>query len=306
MPWARFDDDFHAHPKVLALGPLGLQAVGLHLLAVTWCCHYLTDGVIGDEAVRSLAAPLPDAKHIASALPGMAADPVAPIIDALLHAGMWKRLRAHRAPTRPDRAPKAPRQSPESAPTEPRYRLHDFLDYNYSRRHVTQVRAARAESGRLGGLAKAKQNAKQLASPLLIAPFTPDPTRPVPDREHVVVRSPTLTGPPEMNNNAVAPATDPEPDSTTALLIDDVLAVTRDHASRPYVTAVIARLPAERIRAILAEVRGAVAEGHVRKSPARMFTYLAQQALRARGAVGPRKRPEEGGKRGKAPSLGSG
>ena len=70
MPWARFDDKFYAHPKTYRLGKLRLPAIGLHLLAVTWSCDQLTDGVIPEDALVMLGG-----------TPAVA--------QALVHAGMW-------------------------------------------------------------------------------------------------------------------------------------------------------------------------------------------------------------------------
>jgi len=51
-PWARFDDEFPDHPKVLAAGPL---AAWLHVCAICYACRYLTDGFIPHGQVRRLA-----------------------------------------------------------------------------------------------------------------------------------------------------------------------------------------------------------------------------------------------------------
>lgn len=39
--WAKVDDRLHAHPKADAAG---LEAMGLHLLAMSYCAAYETDG----------------------------------------------------------------------------------------------------------------------------------------------------------------------------------------------------------------------------------------------------------------------
>jgi len=41
MPWAKLDDRLHAHPKA---AKAGLEALGLHLLAMSHCAAYETDG----------------------------------------------------------------------------------------------------------------------------------------------------------------------------------------------------------------------------------------------------------------------
>lgn len=56
MPWFRVDDQLHAHPKVLALfdGPCAGEALGLWLLAGSWCAMNLTDGELPGGALRRL------------------------------------------------------------------------------------------------------------------------------------------------------------------------------------------------------------------------------------------------------------
>lgn len=61
--------------------------------------------------------------------------------------------------------------------------VHDFLDHNKSRVQVLEERDKRAESGRLGGLARGKQLGKHAASKLLSkneAAGAKPPSRPVP------------------------------------------------------------------------------------------------------------------------------
>jgi hypothetical protein len=41
MPWVKLDDSFYSHPKVVAAG---VEAVGLYVMALTYCSHHLTDG----------------------------------------------------------------------------------------------------------------------------------------------------------------------------------------------------------------------------------------------------------------------
>jgi len=70
MPWARFDDKFYAHPKTYRLGRLRLPAIGLHVLAVTWSCDQLTDGVVPEDVVVMLGG-------------------TPAIVEALVAARMW-------------------------------------------------------------------------------------------------------------------------------------------------------------------------------------------------------------------------
>jgi len=49
MPWAKVDDQLHSHPKALAAG---LEAMGLHLLAMSYVAAYKLEGRVPLEFVR--------------------------------------------------------------------------------------------------------------------------------------------------------------------------------------------------------------------------------------------------------------
>lgn len=44
--WAKVDDRLHAHPKA---AEAGLEAMGLHLLAMSFCAAYETDGHVKER-----------------------------------------------------------------------------------------------------------------------------------------------------------------------------------------------------------------------------------------------------------------
>lgn len=50
MPWAKIDDRLHNHPKALSAG---LPALGLHLLALSFCACYLTDGFVPNTWIKA-------------------------------------------------------------------------------------------------------------------------------------------------------------------------------------------------------------------------------------------------------------
>jgi hypothetical protein len=52
MAWAKIDDQFADHPKVIAAGPL---AGWLYVCGLTYCARLLTDGFIPTGQVRKLA-----------------------------------------------------------------------------------------------------------------------------------------------------------------------------------------------------------------------------------------------------------
>lgn len=51
MPWARFDDTFHSHPKITSLSD---KAFRLYVNSITWSSQHLTDGAIPDHALTTL------------------------------------------------------------------------------------------------------------------------------------------------------------------------------------------------------------------------------------------------------------
>lgn len=52
MSWAKLDDNFHMHPKTLAVGNAG---AGLFARMLSWSCNHLTDGVVTGYAAVTLA-----------------------------------------------------------------------------------------------------------------------------------------------------------------------------------------------------------------------------------------------------------
>ncbi len=52
MTWFKVDDKFHSHPKVLKAG---LEAMGMWVLAGSYCANYATDGVITHDVLARIA-----------------------------------------------------------------------------------------------------------------------------------------------------------------------------------------------------------------------------------------------------------
>jgi len=123
MAWARLDDRFPNHPKVLALNNAEFR---LHVSAICYCCDQLTDGHVASCVPKSLPS-APRAGRLLDA------------IRNLERVGLWDR-------------------------TDDGWIVHDFLDWNPSAEQVKAKKAARAEAGRRGGLAKGKAKPKQLLS----------------------------------------------------------------------------------------------------------------------------------------------
>lgn len=56
MGWARFDDGYLDHPKILEVGP---WAELLDMRAVIWCAKYDTDGLVTRVALKRLGREIP-------------------------------------------------------------------------------------------------------------------------------------------------------------------------------------------------------------------------------------------------------
>lgn len=112
MSWARLDDRFPDHPKVIAAGR---EAAWLAVKAICWSSSHLTDGYL----------PKPVALQLAAADTCGNPKAAATLIRALLRHKLWKTAGGG-------------------------YRIHDFLEYNPSRAQILAERKRKKESGRLG------------------------------------------------------------------------------------------------------------------------------------------------------------
>jgi hypothetical protein len=93
VTWAKLDDQFHAHRKAKRAWRAEHGALGLHLLAMSYCAGHLTDGLVDDEFVEEK---LPNTKTRDK------------LTTALVNAELWVR-------------------EPDG------WRINDWLDYNPSR-----------------------------------------------------------------------------------------------------------------------------------------------------------------------------
>lgn len=163
MAWARYDDSFFSHRKVLrakaepGTGPAGLAALGLHLVMNTWSRHTGSRGFVPDYAVNDLAGSAEAGEVLANLLAKLG------LLDRDEESG------------------------------EPGWRIHDFADYSApgddgrsAEDRKRELSAKRAEAGRLGGIAKAL--AKQSAgNPVALPEQTPAPV-PVPEPKDLSAR----------------------------------------------------------------------------------------------------------------------
>lgn len=70
MPWAKIDDKLHGHPKA---AKAGLEALGLHLLAMSHCAAYETEGNIDTSFPQEKAG-----------------DRARELVASLVEAGLWE------------------------------------------------------------------------------------------------------------------------------------------------------------------------------------------------------------------------
>src|SRR4029453_3920467 len=132
MSWVRLDDQYPDHPKVRALGPLGLA---LQTAAICYCGRYLTDGFLSFTSaagiIASIMAPftLQNGSVWTPGITSGASGKDAQEIDwaaEMVKAGLWESRKRG-------------------------YYVHDYLDFNPSRAEVLRARplpAARVEAYR--------------------------------------------------------------------------------------------------------------------------------------------------------------
>lgn len=117
MVYARLDDHFFGHKKTLALlsEPYGLAAIGVHALVLSWVGMWETDGWFPRTLPKQLAHRI-----------------VTREVNLLLEKGQWEA-----SPQRPDE-----------------YFLHDYLDWNKSKKQQEAIRDAQVKGGRKGTKAR--------------------------------------------------------------------------------------------------------------------------------------------------------
>jgi hypothetical protein len=127
MSWVRLDDAFPEHPKVLAAGPL---AGWVHVCGIAYCNRNLTDGFVPRAAAHKLA----DFDHIGVETGGVEGMfsvgydvDCEDLVQTLCDIRLWKEV-------------------------DGGYIIHDYLDYQLSRKEILELRKKRSEAGRKGGL----------------------------------------------------------------------------------------------------------------------------------------------------------
>ena len=127
MPRINLDLDFLDHPKTLSVSPL---AQLLFIRSIIYCARHLTDGHLPKSAPQLLTHDF--FCPVEQCSPSLAID----LIRELVEIGWWEETGDH-------------------------YSIHDYLDYQLSRKQVAQLSNKHKENGRKGGLAKAKRIASQ-------------------------------------------------------------------------------------------------------------------------------------------------
>lgn len=109
----------------------GKDAVIFHMAALCHCNSFTTDGFISDDTLELIAAQAFQRKAN-----GLA--------EVLVECELWDRI-------------------------EGGYQIHDYLEYNYSKQQVDEIKTKRSEAGKQGGrprVTKPKANEKQIESKL--------------------------------------------------------------------------------------------------------------------------------------------
>jgi hypothetical protein len=118
MAWARIDDNYPAHPKVVAAGAEGLA---LDVAGMCYAARFATDGHVPSVMVGALCPPVADPEAVA---------------ERLVEVGRWH------APGH---------DCPDCMAVADGWVIHDFLGYNPSAADQADRRRKRAEAGRKGG-----------------------------------------------------------------------------------------------------------------------------------------------------------
>lgn len=100
MTWARLDDGYYDHPKILEAWEINPASIGLHARAISYVAKHELDGRLSPQALAALMPSQPDREKA---------------IAALTEAGLLE-------------------------PNGSGFVLHDYLDLNPSRNDLTKKR----------------------------------------------------------------------------------------------------------------------------------------------------------------------
>lgn len=145
MPWIRVDDHFDEHPKLAAVGPLGMV---MWMAGLAYCNRNLTDGFIPWAVAESLVPwdfldrSGPSRVYVGSVQYGVSDEGAVScsyVARLLVDAGLW-------------------------AETRGGYLVHDYGDYQPTKAQVQADRDAKVAAGRAGGIATAAAHAQHRPS----------------------------------------------------------------------------------------------------------------------------------------------
>ena len=138
MSWARLDDRFHSHPKVLAAGNAG---AGLYCRALSYCADYGTYGFV-PKAWAKMAGTTAECTR-------------------LTDAGLWVAVVAGEARDVVKRKDTGGRKRDDVTVVMPAdgYFVPDFLHFSMTREEWAEIKRKRAEAGSKGGQGKADAQA---------------------------------------------------------------------------------------------------------------------------------------------------
>lgn len=140
MPRINLDLEFLTHPKTVSISPL---AQLLFIRSILYAARHLTDGFVPAGAITSLTCDMLN-YDITTATVGEYAScgrnlEANDLVTELESVGWWVKITGG-------------------------YDIHDFLEYQLSRKQVRQLSVKHQQSGRKGGLAKALANGKPTPS----------------------------------------------------------------------------------------------------------------------------------------------
>jgi hypothetical protein len=127
MSWARLDDRFHDNRKIRRLWRREGLALGLHVMAITYCAGNETDGIVDLEFVEERIPQVRDRDRI---------------VAALVEVGLWAAADDGRG-----------------------WRIHDYLDFNPSHESLVAKREADVERKRRGRDTQAKTRGNSVRNP---------------------------------------------------------------------------------------------------------------------------------------------
>ena len=159
--WIKISLDLPMHPKMLAVS---VPARWLFMEMLCYCSEYMTDGVVPEVVAKRLATNT--ASDTLSGLQSIMlskqlSKKASKMLSDLLNAGLTE-LAEHLLNELKSNGDPATLIYENGA-----YLIHDYLDHQASRKDIIARQERLREAGRRGGLAKAKQNAKQDASKML-------------------------------------------------------------------------------------------------------------------------------------------